>query len=96
MAAYLVWRKGWEKREVKIALWVYATQLCLNVLWSIVFFGLHSPGWAFVEIVFLWIAIISTIITFYRVSKPAAYLLVPYIVWVSFAALLNYTIWTIN
>lgn len=96
VAAFLVWRKGWGERGVKIALGVFLGQLVLNTLWSIIFFGLHSLGGAFVEIVFLWGAILATIITFARVSKLAAWLLVPYILWVSFAAYLNASFWAIN
>ncbi|MEK7083976.1 MAG: TspO/MBR family protein, partial [Patescibacteria group bacterium] len=68
----------------------------LNTLWSIIFFGLHSPGGALIEIVFLWLAILATIIAFYKISRPAAWLLVPYIFWVSFASYLNYSIWRFN
>lgn len=96
IAAFLVWKKGLDRRDVKIALSIFIGQLALNTLWSIIFFGLHSPGGALVEIVFLWLAILWTIIVFYKISRPAAYLLVPYILWVSFASYLNYAIWTLN
>ena len=96
IAAFLIWRKGLSRRDVKIALGVFLGQLVLNTLWSIIFFGLHSPGGAFIEIIFLWLAILATIIVFARISKPAAWLLVPYILWVSFAGYLNYAIWTLN
>lgn len=96
IAAFLVWKKGLKRRDVKIALTIFAVQLVLNTLWSIIFFGLQNPGGALVEIVFLWLAIVATIIAFARISKPAAWLLVPYILWVSFAAYLNYTIWILN
>lgn len=96
IAAYLVWKKGWQRRDVKIALGIFAAQLVLNTFWSIIFFGLHSPAGALVEIVFLWLAILATIIAFYKIFKPAAWLLIPYIAWVSFAAYLNFTIWTLN
>ena len=96
IAAFLVWKKGLERRDVKIALGIFAGQLVLNTLWSIIFFGLHSPGGALVEIVFLWLAILATIIAFYKISKPAAWLLAPYIAWVNFAAYLNFTIWMLN
>jgi tryptophan-rich sensory protein len=68
----------------------------LNTLWSIVFFGLQNPGAAFIEIIILWIAIVATIIVFKKISKPAAWLLAPYLAWVSFASVLNYAIWTLN
>ncbi|OHB24989.1 MAG: TspO protein [Parcubacteria group bacterium RIFOXYD2_FULL_52_8] len=96
IAAFLVWKKGFERREVKIALVIFDVQLLLNVLWSVIFFGLRNPGGALVEIVFLWLAILATIIVFAKISRPAAWLLVPYILWVSFAVYLNYAIWTLN
>lgn len=96
IAAFLVWRKGLKRRDVKIVLGIFIGQLVLNTLWSIIFFGLHSPGGALVEIAFLWLAIVATIITFARVSKPAAWILAPYILWVSFAAYLNYAIWALQ
>lgn len=96
IAAFLVWRKGLDRKNVKIALGIFIGQLVLNTLWSIIFFGLHSPGAAFIEIIFLWLAILSTIIAFAKVSKPTAWLLVPYILWVSFAAYLNYSIYVLN
>ena len=96
IAAFLVWKKELDRRDVKIALGLFLGQLVLNTLWSIIFFGLHSPGGALIEIVFLWLAILATIIAFYKISKPAAWLLVPYILWVSFASYLNYAIWALN
>lgn len=96
IAAFLVWKKGLERRGVKIALGIFLGQLILNTLWSIIFFGLHSSGGALIEIVFLWLAILITIIAFAKISKPATWLLVPYILWVSFAVYLNYAIWTLN
>ena len=96
IAAFLVWKKGLDRRDVQIALGIFIGQLVLNTLWSIIFFGLHSPGGAFVEIIFLWLAICATIIAFAKISKPAAWLLAPYIAWVSFAAYLNFTIWMLN
>jgi tryptophan-rich sensory protein len=82
-------------REENVA-WLFVFQLALNILWSVIFFGLKLPGFAFVEILMLWFAILYTIINFYRISKPAAYLLIPYILWVSFATFLNLSIWLIN
>jgi len=96
IAAFLVWKNGWEKNEVKAALGVFGLQLFLNTTWSIVFFGLHNPGWALLNIIILWIAIVWTMTVFYRISKPAAYLLLPYILWVSFALYLNCSIWMLN
>lgn len=85
----------WIKKDYR-ALTIFAIQLILNIAWSIIFFGLHSPGWAFVEIIFLWLAILATIIAFAKISKPSAWLLVPYIIWVTFASYLNFMIWSIN
>ena len=96
IAAFLVWKKGLDRKDVKIALGIFIGQLVLNTLWSIIFFGLHSPAGAFVEIIFLWLAILATIIAFAKISKPAAWLLVPYILWVSFASYLNLMIWILN
>jgi len=83
----------WRKANIIL---IFAAQLILNVLWSIIFFGMHSPSAAFFELLMLWSAIIFTIINFYRVSKTAALLLLPYILWVSFAAVLNLFIWILN
>ncbi len=96
ISAFLVWRKGWENTKVKSALRVFFFQLFLNAAWSILFFGLHWLFWAFVEIAILWLVIIIMILKFHRVSPPAAYLQVPYLLWVTFAAVLNLSIWLLN
>lgn len=96
IAAFLVWRRGWRRKEVKAALVIFSLQLFLNAGWSIIFFGLKNPAWALVDIVALWFSILWTMILFYSVSRPAALLLVPYIIWVGFAAYLNYSIWILN
>jgi benzodiazapine receptor len=96
IAAYLIYKKGTDKKEIRIALFIFDIQLLLNVLWSVLFFGMHNPGYAFIEIIFLWLAILLTIISFFKISKTAAYLLIPYILWVSFASFLNYSIWQLN
>ncbi|MDI3540154.1 MAG: translocator protein [Methanolobus sp.] len=75
---------------------VFGVQLFLNFLWSVLFFGLRSPLLGLVDIVFLWLAIVATIWLFYRISRTAGLLLLPYLVWVSFASLLNYYIWLLN
>ena len=95
ISLYLVLEKGLNEKT-KIPLAFFGVQLALNALWSILFFGLQLPMVAFFEIVLLWIAIAFTIYNFYPISKKAAYLLIPYICWVSFAALLNYSIWVLN
>lgn len=96
VAIFLIWRAGWERRDVKIASVIFAVQLVLNTLWSIIFFGFRSPGLAFIEIVILWIAILATIIAFAKISRLSAWLLAPYILWVSFAAYINFAIWSLN
>lgn len=75
---------------------MFSIQLFLNFLWSVLFFGLRSPFYGLVEIVVLWMVILVNIWLFYRISRTAGLLLVPYILWVSFATVLNYTIWILN
>jgi tryptophan-rich sensory protein len=96
ISLYLVWRMLSKGQKVRTALILFAVQLGLNILWSILFFGLQSPLAAFIEIVVLWIAILLTIIVFFRVSSVAAVLMIPYILWVSFAAVLNFFFWRLN
>lgn len=95
IAAFLVWRRGLNRKGV-IALTIFIIQLILNILWSIIFFSWHNPGLAFIEILIFWLAIIITIFVFARISKTAAWLLAPYILWVTFAAYLNYALWILN
>jgi tryptophan-rich sensory protein len=96
ISAYLVYRQGIKKNEVREALFIFAVQFGLNVLWSFLFFGLRSPALGFAGIIPLWISIAGTIISFYKISKTGSYLLMPYILWVTFAAFLNATIYLIN
>jgi len=96
LSLYLIWSNGFKRKGTKIAISIFFVQLILNILWSILFFGLQSPLFAFIEIIILWFAILLTIISFYKVSKIAAYLLMPYIIWVSFASVLNFSILIIN
>lgn len=93
ISLYLIWQ---SKENKKAALWVFAIQLALNILWSVIFFGQQQPFIAFIEIIILWLAILMNIIYFYRVNKTAGLLLVPYILWVSFASVLNYVVWQLN
>jgi tryptophan-rich sensory protein len=95
LAAWLVWRQGGWVQERRPLL-IFLAQLALNALWTPLFFGWQWPGVAFVEIVLLWLAIAATLAAFYRVSRVAAWLLVPYLAWVSFAAVLNFTLWRLN
>lgn len=97
VAAWMVWR---DKRAVptmrRRALTLFALQLALNALWSPVFFGLHNLAGAFALIVLLWLAIIATFAAFARVSRSAAWLLAPYLAWVTFATYLTYALWSLN
>ena len=96
ISLYIIWDKGLGSRDSKLAVSVFGVQLALNVIWSLLFFGLQNPFFAFVEIIMLWTAILATIMLFYKISKKAGILLVPYIFWVSFAAFLNYSVWMLN
>ncbi len=96
ISLYLIWNSGLKTRQTKIAVTIFGVQLVLNSFWSILFFGFKSPLLAFVEIIFLWIAILVTTIHFYRISKHASYLLIPYLFWVSFAAVLNFSLIYLN
>lgn len=96
IALYLVWHKGFTYPGVKIAFIVFIVQLILNILWSVFFFGFRSPTLGFINILILWLAILFTIILFFRVSQTAGYMLIPYILWVSFASVLNGWIMFLN
>ncbi len=96
IAAFLVWRVGLENRRVRTALIIFLVQLVLNALWSVVFFGMQSPLYGVIVIAILWLMILLTILKFARISATAAWLLVPYILWVSFATALNISIWILN
>ena len=96
ISAYLVWQKGLNKIAVKRALLFFVLQLIFNFLWSFLFFYLHSPVLGLVDITILWSMILITIIKFVKISKPAAYLLIPYLLWVTFASILNFSIVVLN
>jgi translocator protein len=96
IAFYLVWKAKSINDKKQWAIIIFIAQFGLNFVWSYIFFREHLMGWAFVDIVILWLAIFCTIIAFRGMNKKAAWLLVPYISWVSFAAVLNYTIWQLN
>lgn len=96
IAFYLIWKSRAAEREKKTAMTLWIAQLVLNFFWTIIFFNQHQIGWALVEIIALWLLIVLTILAFARINKPSAWLLVPYISWVSFAAYLTYTIWQLN
>lgn len=92
VAAWLVWRRG----NALVPLTLFAIQLSFNAAWSWLFFGLHSPGAAFVDVVLLLVAIVATMLAFWLRSTIAGLLFVPYLVWVSFAVVLNFAIWRLN
>jgi tryptophan-rich sensory protein len=92
ISAYLIWRKG----DFKKPLLLFLIQLILNLLWTPIFFYFHQYFWAFVEIVVLMLAIIMTILSFFKRSKPAGLLMLPYLFWVVFASILNYMIFRLN
>jgi benzodiazapine receptor len=95
VSAWLVWRRdGFSGAQAAMAL--FSAQLVLNLLWSVIFFGLEAPGLVLVEIVVLWTAILLTILAFSKRSRPAGRLLVPYLAWVTFATALNASIWWLN
>jgi translocator protein len=96
IALYLVWESGTERRDVQVALGLFGVQFLLNVIWSFLFFGLESPLLGFIDILLLWVMIVVTIRAFYRVKKIAAYLLIPYLAWVTIAAALNGAIYGMN
>jgi tryptophan-rich sensory protein len=95
IAMYLIWTQPRSEQRQR-ALHLNAAQLILNFFWSLIFFNLHAIGWALIEIIILWVLIVRTMFAFDRVYKPAAWLLLPYIVWVTFATILNGTIWWLN
>jgi len=96
IAAFRVWRKGLDSRAVRVALAWFLGQLVLNALWSPVCFGWHRIGLAFIVLVSLWIVLAVTLWRFAGISRAAAGLLVPYLAWVSFAGVLNASIWWLN
>ena len=95
IAAWLVWRIG-GFRAARTALTLFLVQLAVNALWSWLFFGWHLGALAFVDILVLWVLIVSTMVAFWRISPLAGALLVPYLLWVSFAAALNFSVWQLN
>jgi len=95
VAAWLVWREGgWKIRQGPLGL--FLGQLLLNAIWTPLFFGMQQMGLALIDIALLWLSLGATLIAFWRVSRPAGWLLVPYLAWVSFAAVLNFTLWRMN
>ena len=93
--AWLVWRSG-GFRSHRAALSLFGVQLALNALWSWLFFAWHRGAWAFIDIVALWILVVATLVFFWRARRLAGALLIPYLLWVSFASALNYSVWQLN
>lgn len=96
IAAYRIWLRGKQGEDITKALTLYALQLILNFFWPIIFFRFKLYGVAFFELLLLLVSIIMTTFEFNKLDKLAAYLMIPYILWVSFAGILNYTIWMLN
>ena len=103
IALFLIWQNYSQMLEntsmkyaARWAIILFFVQLILNVCWSVVFFGMQNPGGALGVIIALWLAILATIVAFRKLSRVAAWLLVPYILWVTFATYLNYSIWMLN
>jgi len=96
VSLYLIWKKGQEKAGIKLPLAIFGIQLSLNFLWSVFFFGLHSPFLGVICIILLWLSIAAMLFSFYKISRTAAYLLIPYLLWVSFASILNAMFWMLN
>ncbi|WP_437186096.1 TspO/MBR family protein [Planctomicrobium sp. SH668] len=95
IAAWLVWRSRGLK-GASIPLTLFVIQLILNIAWSWIFFRFHQPGWAFLELIVLWLAVAATAVVFYRNNKTAGILFLPYLAWSTFASVLNFTIWRLN
>ena len=96
IALYLVIRNGIQDPAVKQGLFLFSVQILLNLLWSIIFFGMHEIFFALVTVLVLFVFIVATMRSFLKVSKPAGWVLLPYLCWVGFASVLNATIWIIN
>ncbi len=94
-AGWMVWRDA-PPGELALPMTLYFVHLAFNFLWSAIFFGLRRPGWAFCEIIVLWLTLVATIIVFHPINPTAAYILIPYLLWGSFAGVLNFTIWQMN
>lgn len=96
VAFYLIWKQGWKKKRVKTASMYFLSQLALNFIWSPIFFGLRAPLLGLIVIALMWALIVITMKKFYPLSRLAFCLLVPYLLWVSFATMLNAAIVVLN
>jgi benzodiazapine receptor len=95
VAGWLVWQTR-DEQSIGLALGLFGLQLFLNLIWSVIFFGLRQTGWGLVDILLLWASIVATIGVFLKIRPAAGLLLLPYLAWVSYATALNYTIWKLN
>jgi benzodiazapine receptor len=95
VSAWMIWRKS-DEADVTLAFAIFGMQLLLNAAWSWIYFGLRRIDLALIEIALLWVSILATILAFYRIDPDAGLLLVPYLCWVSFASVLNFSTWRLN
>ena len=95
-SAVSAWRNAQSRAQREWVIALFAINGCLNVLWSTLFFALKRPDWALIEVGFLWLAIVAPMVVFWRISRQASVLLLPYLLWVSFAAYLNLTVVRLN
>jgi benzodiazapine receptor len=93
ISLYLVWNSG---KITTLVIIIFSIQLILNMVWSFLFFGIKKPGYAFAEIILLWISIISMMFVFYQISNIAGLIQIPYLMWVTFASVLNFSLWKLN
>jgi len=96
ISLYLVWKKGTKNKKVREALMIFGVQLFLNAIWSPIFFGARNLFLALLVIMLMWLFIVKTISVFRPINKISAYLLYPYLLWVSFASVLNFSVWLLN
>ena len=96
IAFYIIWKSEAVNAVKQTAVILFSAQLLVNFLWSLIFFYLKHPGWAMLDIILMWILIVATIFSFGKISSTAAWLMLPYICWVSFAMILNFYLWKLN
>jgi tryptophan-rich sensory protein len=96
IAGWRAWKVAASRSDANRTLQLYGTQLALNALWSVLFFGLHRPGLAFIEVIVFWALLVGLFVRFFRTDRIAGLLWLPYVLWVSFATVLNGTIWWLN
>ncbi len=96
IALFLIWQKASHSKSAHRAVVFFLVHLLFNIFWSVAFFNLHSPFYAFIAIIVLWLMIFTLMLWFFRLDKKSGALLIPYLLWVSFAGYLNYTIWQLN